>query len=268
MIAIASPSPSDRRRPFMTPLERSRFAAEQANEEVAQPLDPIESARQMVDRVRQNIRSHNGWSTGVGDCASDWKSCFAVMCCSPTVMGQLVERIWRRKYACIVVAVTLWIGMIGLLFSTFYSPPCAAYLDTNSDGVITQQELTNDIDANSDGAVSGQEVVDKVQPFYDCEGAYYSSARYVLASTLGSTFLLCACCLLMSMRAHIRNRDEIPVTVCAGLDDCLCAAACLPCVQCQLMRHEGLTGKDYRFISPDGTADFHGFSRVDESQML
>ena len=113
----------------MTPLERSRFASEEANEDAALPLGPLGSARQMVDQVRQNVRSHHGWTTGIGDCFSDWKSCFAVMICEATVMGQLVEHIWRRKYSCVIVSTVLWIGAIGNLVGNFYSPPCADYLE-------------------------------------------------------------------------------------------------------------------------------------------
>ena len=97
---------------------------------------------------------------------------------------------------------------------------------------------------------------------------YYSSGRFLAASVFGTFFLLGMCFLTMLGRSHIRKRDSIPVTVCTGFDDCCCAALCLPCVQCQLMRHEGLTGENgYLVVSPDGATDFNGVSRANDSML-
>ena len=39
---------------------------------------------------------------------------------------------------------------------------------------------------------------------------------------------------------------------CTGEDLC-CAFWCAPCSICQMMRHEGMAGKSYSVISPEGT---------------
>jgi len=188
-------------------------------------------------------------------------------------MGQLVERIWRRKYSCIVIATVLWIGAVGNLISTWYLPSnCDDYMDVNSDGVVNQQELMVAADSNQDGLITGNEMRAGVQPYYDCQSRYYSSAAFITFSTLGGIFLCGMCCLTMLVRRHVRHRDNIPATVCAGLDDCLCATCCLPCAQCQIMRHEGLIGAKYKLFSPNGSVGFDGttndgFSRLGEEEV-
>ena len=88
---------------------------------------------------------------------------------------------------------------------------------------------------------------------YGCEGAYYESWQFLLASTLGSTMLIIMCLLTMRLRSFIRERDNIPTTLCAGMDDCVLACCCMPCVQCQIMRHEGMVASRYTIVSCDGT---------------
>ena len=194
------------------------------------------SARQWVDETRQNIRSHHGWSTGIGDCCSDCRSCCAVMVCEPTVMSQLVARVARRRQAFYVAAALLWAGAIGNLISLWYVPPCHLVYDANDDGRVNAQELYANVDPNDDGIVTGEELAMNAQPYNDCQTKYYSSWQFILASVLGSLFIAGMCLMTMLVRAHVRKRDSIPVTVCSGLDDCICALCCLMCVQCQLMQ--------------------------------
>jgi Cys-rich protein (TIGR01571 family) len=242
----------------MTPLERSRFASEAANnDEVALPLGPLGTAREFLNSTRRNIRDHHGWTSGIGDCMSDWKSCCAVLLCEATVMGQLTERVWNRKYTCIIVATLLWAGAIGNLVATWYTPPCSVSVDENGDGYVSQEEMAA-LDPNQDGFITTGELAERTDTYYDCEEAYYLSWRYGLASTLAVLFLAGMFTLTMLVRRHIRKRDSIPVTVCSGFDDCICAVVCLPCAQCQIMRHEGLVGDKYRLVSPNGTTNFDG----------
>ena len=90
-----------------------------------------------------------------------------------------------------------------------------------------------------------------------CAQSYYSSFGYVVISTLGLVFCLASCVITALVRAHVRKRDSIPATVCEGADDYCCAGCCLPCTQCQLLRHElGRSSADrYRLLSSDGSAD-------------
>lgn len=151
----------------MTPLERSRFAADSANTEEAQPLGPAGSARQWVDQTRESIRSHHGWTSGLGDCAADCKTCCAVCFCQPIVVGQLIERVYRRKWSCLLITAFLALGASGNLFATWYEPPCEKVYDTDRNGELTHEELN--ADANGDGTITATELVDKVSPYYDCQ---------------------------------------------------------------------------------------------------
>jgi len=244
----------------MTPLERSRFAADSAISEEAQPLGPAGSARQWVDQTRESIRSHHGWTSGLGDCAADCKTCCAVCFCQPVVVGQLIERVYRRKWSCLLITVLLALGASGNLFATWYEPPCEKVYDMDHDGELTHEELN--ADANGDGMITTTELVDKVSPYYDCQQDFYTSGRFIAASVLGVLFVVSACCLTMLVRAHVRKRDSIPVTICSGLDDCICAALCMSCVQCQILRHEGLVEGRYRLLSPDASTTFGGLAQM------
>ena len=248
----------------MTPLERSRFAAESANEEAPQRLGPLGSARRWMDQTTETIRSHHGWTSGLGDCCSDCKSCCVVMICQSTVVGQLLERLTRRKWTCVVVSSLLWLGALANLCADWYTPSCSGYMDDNHDGTVSDHELARNIDANQDGEASVSEMEGAMQPYLDCQGAYYASTPFLLTTFLGSSFMLGVCVLTWCIRAQIRKRDNIPPTVCSGLDDCICALCCLMCTQCQIMRHEGLVGSKYRLFSPDGSTTFGGFSEMEE----
>ena len=59
--------------------------------------------------------------------------------------------------------------------------------------------------------------------------------------------------IVQGARATIRRRDNIPEESCGGgCEDCCCAFWCNPCVQCQILRHEGLGGGRYDLLSPTG----------------
>lgn len=261
----------------MTPLERSRFAASALNEDselTTQPLgDALDSARQWVAQTRENIAEHHGWTTGLCECYSDLKSCCAVMVCEATVAGQLYERLWQREGSCVVIASILWVGSFGSLLVNYWDifPPCTSAMllfdaqlegggDANGDGTVTGTELRAALDLNNDGNLTYGEVfktVDSASSQYDeCVTAFYNSPAYYCASVLGFVFFCGMCVLTMAVRRRVRERDQIPATVCAAVDDCACVCCCLMCTQCQIMRHEGLVGSRYKLLSPDGTSEF------------
>lgn len=219
-----------RGRALMTPLERSRFASEAANGPQTGALD---SARAWLNSARQNIASHHGWTSGCADCLQDGKSCIIVIFCQACVTGQLAERVWRRKYLCATVATLLSICALASLTERLMPLPCAG-------------EAPIDYTYGDDDS-----------QFVACASAYYSSGWYVSLAVLGWLFCLGSCVITAMVRAHIRRRDQIPATVCEGADDYCCACCCLPCTQCQIIRHElGRTSAErYRFLSADGSAD-------------
>ena len=98
--------------------------------------------------------------------------------------------------------------------------------------------------------------VDDIIEYEYCLESYYYSVFFYTASALSTGFLLISCVVTMLVRRHVRQRDNIPVTVCAGLDDAFCACLCTLCVQCQIMRHEGMVHGKYNLCSTTGRADF------------
>ena len=129
--------------------------------------------------------------------------------------------------------------------------------------MMTQSEIADAIDTNDDNRITISEVASQQQLVFDCESTYYNSWNYALFSVLGSGFVALTCVMTMLVRARVRKRDQIPVTLCAGLDDCVCAIVCTPCVQCQLLRHEGLGDGIYDVTSADGApADGSGFQQL------
>ena len=80
-----------------------------------------------------------------------------------------------------------------------------------------------------------------------------AARRYTLFATLSFLLSLCLWGFTWAIRRRIRTRDRIPATCCGcGLDDPVCALFCMPCVQCQVMRHEGMTYGRYDLCSPTG----------------
>ena len=62
--------------------------------------------------------------------------------------------------------------------------------------------------------------------------------------------------LTMIVRRTVRQRDRIEPRCGGGAcDDCLTSFFCQPCVQCQLMRHEGLTYGRYELFTEVGTRE-------------
>ena len=247
----------------MTPRERSRFAADTANEEVARPLGPLGSAREFITNARDRLRTHAGWSDGLGDCLTDRKTCLSGMACLPVTSGQLVQRTFGIKKSCITISVILWLCALAHITTDWWEPACGVDADLNDDGRTMNGEVMDVLDANDDNVVTLNEVQNTQEAVYACQRLYYSSPLYVLMSFLGGSFVAATCLITMLLRARIRKRDNIPVTVCAGLDDCCCAIICTPCVQCQLLRHEGLGEGRYEFTSPDGEPnDNTGFAQL------
>lgn len=255
----------------MTPLEQSRFAAG-----VAMAADAprgglygaLESVRQTLDTARQNIISHHGWTSGVCDCLLDCTSCCAVIWCLPTVLAQFAERVWKIKHTCAFVAVLLWIVTVAQLIYQLYVPSCSlvpcppSCLDASSCSECEISEVQSGQSRLVFDSETQQVRVAPVQmklsvtraSLEACKTvqAYYDSPFFLGIAAVAFVFLPMTCLLTMALRAHIRKRDEIPPTIMAGLDDCLCALACSLCVVSQAMRHEGLTHGRYKILSTSG----------------
>jgi len=209
------------------------------------------------------LRSHAGWSDGLGDCLADRKTCLSGMACLPITTGQLVQRTCGIKKSCITLSVILWVCALANIVSNWWAPNCGVDADLNDDGRTMQGEVMDVLDTNDDNVVTLQELVGSQETIYSCQHLYYSSPFYMLMSFLGGSFIFATFVITMLVRAHIRKRDNISHTICAGLDDCCCALVCTPCVQCQLLRHEGLGEGRYELTSPDGAPDDNsGFAQL------
>lgn len=85
-------------------------------------MAPKKAAAAVAVPVGTPVAPHGvqgSFSDGLWDCWLDKCSCFTIMCCAPTAVGQLTQRILTpgRKGACLIVATLLWIG---LFFDTFF----------------------------------------------------------------------------------------------------------------------------------------------------
>jgi Cys-rich protein (TIGR01571 family) len=92
---------------------------------------------------------------------------------------------------------------------------------------------------------------------------YYSSIQYgatFIYALFFGPFSALSIILVVKIRLAIRSRDKIePSEGCtnctcfgANCEDICCASWCGPCVTCQMMRHEGMTGDDYDLASSTG----------------
>jgi Cys-rich protein (TIGR01571 family) len=154
------------------------------------------------------------WSSGLCDCCIDFTSCLAVIACAPTIAGQLVERLWRRKFSCIVFACLLWAGACGNFIVNWF-PATYYYYETEV------------------YAYSWYALV-------SAAATIFLLAMWILTAAIRSTIrtrdsLPAVCC------------SFVP-----WLEDLALSVLCLCCVQSQIMRHEGMTQGRYKLCSADG----------------
>ena len=224
-----------------SPKKAASGSAEPPPPEVAIgiPVPGLVETTPMLLPSRNEARS---WSSGVCDCCDDPVSCVAVIFCVPNVVGQLAQRTWRRPGLCVLVATCLWIGIAARL--TTYVLPSTDYVRMKTWSRVTTRSSRSGHWEHAAGATGSAGV--------DEEWVETASTAASVASLAG----LMACLLTCFVRNFIRRRDRIPSISCSCCcdlcDDCMCATWCLPCVQAQLMRHEGLTEGRYAVCSRDG----------------
>mmetsp|Transcript_1815 Transcript_1815/g.4029 ORF Transcript_1815/g.4029 Transcript_1815/m.4029 type:complete len:241 (-) Transcript_1815:48-770(-) len=68
-------------------------------------------------------------------------------------------------------------------------------------------------------------------------GRYLTSEHYAVLALFNVLVLLYMVNLTRKVRGSIRNKYQIPEEHCVGLEDCCCAAFCMPCAICQMGRH-------------------------------
>ena len=187
------------------------------------------------------------WSSSVCDCTDDVGTCAIVCFCPFAVVPQLYEREigppgvckkWfiRISALCCVSALVATVRNVYMTFS--YGWSCGQY--------------------NKYG-----------------QNCNWENYPYAIELSFGLVSLLIICTiwailttLLKRVRSKVRNKDDIPARLhprCASAEDCVYSFCCLWCVQCQLLRHLGLTwGKPlfrrrrdkragrYMLVSPSG----------------
>lgn len=87
----------------------------------------------------------------------------------------------------------------------------------------------------------------------------------LLVYLLGWALTIVFVCVTCAVRARLRARAGVPVTMCNAyccadvkckdeieVEDFCCALWCTPCVQCSAMRHVGISGAKYSLTSATG----------------
>ena len=83
------------------------------------------------------------------------------------------------------------------------------------------------------------------------DGFLYAQLAY---TGMGILIIIVTTCLGCTIRTAIKKRDGIAEDDCATC--CLSCCCCIsPCAFCQMMRHEGLTDKNYKMCEPMCVAD-------------
>ena len=176
-----------------------------------------------------------GFSSGLCDCFSDCCSCWAVVCCSPIVLAQFMQRIMNnKKGVCLVVATVLWISTV------------AGWVQSWAQGTTGIKGI--------DWAAYSYDASDGTPPTPDGR-SWCVGWTFVIVSLVASIFGLACFLITCALRMHIRKRDGIPAACIGGCcDDCCHACFCSCCVLTQVMRHEGLVGGRYKLTAEDGVS--------------
>lgn len=153
------------------------------------------------------------WSSPLSRCCDDCGTCCIVFGCSCIVVPQLYEREVGPPGSC-----RKWFGRLGLLCTINFFVVCAR-----------NAWLAATFDSWPRGS--------------------WETYWFMIDATAGSVSTLLACTamaivvwLLRAVRRKLRREDDIPASCCSErLDDCCLAFWCTQCVQCQLLRHLGLT---------------------------
>jgi len=174
------------------------------------------------------------WKSDVLDCFADGRTCCVVFWLGCIPVAQLWERIKGPKGACLSITIIfalltgLYVYTIALDMLVFQSrAACRASISADER-----------LDCERHGA--GKSIEARTEP-YENFGQFLSICISVLALIL-----------LTKLRSHIRQRDRIAETQCNGCEDFCCALWCSSCLTCQLLRHEGLKGAEYKLCDAKG----------------
>lgn len=191
------------------------------------------------------------WKTGVCGCCEDCSTCCAVTWCYPCIpLGQLWERVKGPNGICLKIALLLAALVMGIVL-------------LQSIGVVKGMEAAYDYGYWYGKTHPGSVINGRLTPSAAAEvqaGATENyrarSGQYLdIAQFLSVIVFIIVIILLIKLRAHIRQRDQIAETQCNGCEDCCCAFWCAPFLTCQLLRHEGLTGTNYKLCNAKGGKD-------------
>lgn len=166
------------------------------------------------------------WSTGVCDCCEDPRLACTVCLCAPNATGQLYARVTKRANRCVWISAAGW-----ALF-------------------VTTQALSQASSA------LGQQVTDTVcwfgmcTTFVDWDRVATLSILASISGAVGCAATVFAAYFVCTSRRILRARDRIPGGDCG---DCCVSYWCGCCATVQMLRHDRVTGADYRACSETGT---------------
>lgn len=166
---------------------------------------------QPAEEQRKEKLGH--WSSPLWRCRDDWGTCCIVCWCSCVVASQLYEREIGPPGAC-----RKWFFRLGLICTI------------NAVLVLARNAW---VTATFDSWPAGS----------------WETYSYLPDVTVGGASTLLACTtfvivvkLLRAVRRKLRREDDIPAGRCGEYaDDCCVAFWCTLCLECQLLRHLGLT---------------------------
>merc|ERR1711988_309079 len=167
------------------------------------------------------------WKSKLCDCCSDVSTCLVACCCAPIAVGQLWDRV-MLKGSCIFIVIAFVI--LQMIIYSIKPSKCADN--------------------------------DKMCSEYGEREAAEGLVEFLIIY------------MLIMLRRAVRKRDNIPegasgsccstcgscCTRCAcccpeGCEDCCEAFWCPCCLIAQLLRHNGLQGRNYNLLTPDGETD-------------
>jgi len=165
------------------------------------------------------------WKAPCCTCFSDCCICCSVVCCTSITSGQIYEKAVRAGLLSRAGPLGC-MGIFLILLGLYIANSILVSSDPSYYEKLTDLVNGPEVDATPPAAVQIGQVC-------------------MLAAFLISCLITC------SVRKAIRKRDAIPASCCADYcDDCFCTWCCLPCMQCQILQHEGVTGSKYSLCSP------------------
>ena len=212
------------------------------------------------------------WSSNVCDCCNgdSCSTCCTHTFCACFTYANMYSKVFNNKSRFALILALMWImyiahGAIGNWYNGKYNGacPCAPAILIVPlllcALLLSHALLRNPVIAtrvcNADRLKMVQLTGDWMWVIDSTYGTTSDGFMYAqLAYTgMGIVIIIVTTCIGCTIRTAIKKRDGIQEDECATC--CLSCCCCIsPCAFCQMMRHEGLTDKNYKMWEPMGSA--------------